>query len=405
MFTTQVLSFAFQIFAMTLLEVIIKASANTESLASKSEYPIVLNPDDVLLRPKLEEPNPTLLVNPVIGWQISQTDSEVIEMGKKFYTKLKWKLKNPIDFDKDGFLLILNQFLEKIRDKVGVSIGIDSSESGYTRAWIERLGSLMGKDVAGLVLDGCVDFEIWDLVEILIVNRVIDHSCYSNLVNILVAKKRSDLLCLCIKHASDLGASELLAILKYFLCPAKDAYGSMVDVRKEWEKQALSAIEKASERSVMGKKARLAKEASILLMIAHDGFSASELCLHYLLASSNIDSVILSSSIGNLNGKEMMNLIRYLGKWLKKYEQFPQAIPCPEASHKLGLKACSWVPKLEDVINCAGLVLDEKFSSLILHPEFHEELRSMGEMVSCLASEARLCCLMADVADRLKVEV
>ncbi|KAM4115449.1 hypothetical protein ACJW30_04G151100 [Castanea mollissima] len=375
---------------MTLLEVIIKASANTESLASESEYPIVLSPDDVVvsLRPKLEDPNPTLLVNPVIGWKISQTDSEVIEMGKKFYTKLKRKLKNPIDFDKDEFLLILNEFLEKIRDKVGVSIGIDSSESGYTRAWIERLGSLMGKDVAGLVLDGCVDFEIWDLVKVLIVNG-----------------KRSDLLCLCIKHASDLGAFALLAILKYFLCPAKDAYGSMVDVRKEWEKQALSAIEKASERFVTGKKVRLAKEASILLMIAHDGFSASELCLHYLLASSNIDAVTLSSSIGNLNGKEMMNLIRYLGKWLKKYEQFPQAIPCPEASHKLGLKACSWVPKLEDVINCAGLVLDEKISSLILHSEFHEELRSMGELVSCFASEARLCCLMADVADRLKVEV
>nr|POF05095.1 hypothetical protein CFP56_05705 [Quercus suber] len=126
-----------------------------------------------------------------------------------------------VDFDKDEFLLILNQFLEKIRDKVGVSIGIESSESGYTRAWIERLGSLMGKDVAGLVLDGCVDFEIWDLVEFLIINGVSDHSCYSNLVNRLVAKKRLDLLCLCIKHASDLRAYELLAILKYFLCPAK----------------------------------------------------------------------------------------------------------------------------------------------------------------------------------------
>ena len=149
----------------------------------------------------------------------------------------------------------------------------------------------------------------------------------------------------------------------------------------------------------------MAKEASILLMMAHDGFSASELCLHYLLASSNVDAVTLSSSIGKLNGKEMMNLIRYLGKWLKKYVQFPQAVPCPEASSKLGLKACSWVPKLEDVINCVGLVLDEKFSSLVLHPEFHEELRFMGVMVSCLASEARLCCIMADVAERLKVEV
>jgi hypothetical protein len=56
-----------------------------------------------------------------------------------------------------------------------------------------------------------------------------------------------------------LGASELLAILKYFLCPPKDAYSSVVNVRKEWEKQALSAIEKASdkeshrEESVLGK--------------------------------------------------------------------------------------------------------------------------------------------------------
>ncbi len=392
---------------MTLLEMIVKASANTDSVASVLDYPIFLNPDDVLpnLRPKLDDPNPTLLVNPIIGWQISQTDSYVIDLGKKFYTKLNRKLKNPIDFDKDEFLKILNQFLEKIRVKVGVSIGIDLSHNGYTLVLIEKVGSLMGKDVAGLVLDACVDLEIWELVEVLIVNELIEHSCYLNLVNKLVAKKRSELLCLCIKHASDLGASELLAILKYFLCPAKDAYSSMVNVRKEWEKQALSAIDRASGNSLTGKKLRIAKEASILLMLAHDGFSASELCLHYLLASSNVDAVTLTSSIGKLNGKEMMNLIRYLGKWLKKYAQFPQAGPCPEASLKLGLKACSWVPKLEDVINCVGLVLDEKFSSLVLHPEFHEELRFMGGVVSCLASEARLCCIMADVAERLKVEV
>lgn len=394
-------------FTMTLLEVIEKAVANSEPLASQSEYPIVLNPDDVLLnlRPKLEGPNPVLLVNPVVGWQISQTDSEVVDLGKKFFSKLKRKLKNPNDFDKVEFIQTLNQFLEKIRDKFGVSIGLDSSDNGYTQMLIEKLGSLMGKDVGGLVLDASVVLETWELVETLIVNGLVEHSCYSNLVNRLVAKKRSDLICVCIKHASDLGASELHAILKYFLCPPKDAYSSMVNVRKEWEKQALSAIEKASDKSLTGKKACWAKDASILLMMAHDGFSAPELCLHYLLASSNVDAVILSSSINKLSGKEMMKLIQYLGKWLKKYERFPQAVPCSETSSKLGLKACSWVPKLEDVINCLGLVLDEKFSSLVLHPESHQELRSMEGMVSSLASEARLCCLMANVVEKLKVEV
>ncbi|XP_040988021.1 uncharacterized protein LOC121235714 [Juglans microcarpa x Juglans regia] len=392
---------------MTLLEVIENASVSSEPLVSQSEYPIVLNPDDVLpnLRPKLEYPNLVSLVNPVVGWQISKTDSEVIDLGKNFFTKLNRKLKNPNDFDKDEFIRILNQFLEKIRDKAGVSIGIDSSDKGYTVALIEKLGSMIGKDVAGLVLDACVVLETWELVEALIVNGHVEHSCYSTLVNRLVVKKMSDLICVCIKHASDLGASELLCILKYFLSPPKDAYISMVNVRKEWEKQALSAIERASDKGLTGKKARLAKDASISLMMAHDGFSAPEICLHYLLASSNVDAVVLASSISKLNGKEMMSLIRYLGKWLKKYERFPQAVPCSEASSKLGLKACCWVPKLEDVINWVGLVLDEKFSSLVLHPEFHEELRSMEGMVSSLALEARVCCSMANVVEKLIVEV
>ncbi|KAJ9163647.1 hypothetical protein P3X46_023294 [Hevea brasiliensis] len=139
-------------------------------------------------------------------------------------------------------------------------------------------------------------------------------------------------------------------------------------------------------------------------MLAHDGFSTSELCLHYLLSSSNVDEVILSSSIGRLNGKEMMNLIRYPGKWLKKYEMFPQAGPCPKASSALRLKACNWVPKLEDIVKCLGLVLDENFSSLVLHPEFYEELKSIERLVGSLASEGKLCCAVANVIENLKTE-
>ncbi|CAJ1941509.1 unnamed protein product [Sphenostylis stenocarpa] len=178
----------------------------------------------------------------------------------------------------------------------------------------------------------------------------------------------------------------------------------MVTVKLEWESQAVLAIETASDSKLKTKKLVMAKEASILLMMAYDGFSASETCLHYLIASSNINDVVLSPSFGKLNGKELLNLIRYLAKWLKKYQRFPQARPCPRASSVLNLKACDWVPKLEDVIKYLGLVLDEKFSSLVLHPLFHEELRSIEEMVSCLTSEAKFCNLMADVIDILKID-
>ncbi|XVF09127.1 hypothetical protein REPUB_Repub07fG0064400 [Reevesia pubescens] len=386
---------------MTLVDVITKAAAaNTEPLSSQADHPIVLNPDDIFLKlkPDVENPNPTSLVSRLTGWEISSTDAKLVDLSKKFYTKLNRKLKAIHNFNKEEFLGILNPFLEKIREKGGIFIGVDSNDSGYTLVLLEKVGFLMGRDVLSLVLEACISLEIWELLEVLIVNGLVDHSCYSNLVVDVAAKKRSDLLCLCVKHARNLGSSELLCILKYFLCPPKDGYISMGNVRKEWESQALLAIEKAR----LGKKSRLAKEASILLMVAHDGFSDAELCLHYLLASNNIDEVILSSSLCKLSGKEMMNLIRYLGKWLKKYERFPQAIPCPKASSAFGLKACDWVPKLEDVVKCLGFVLDENFSSLMLHPEFHEELKSIERVVSSLAFEARLCCLMANVIEKLR---
>uniref|UniRef100_A0A2P2IYC3 Uncharacterized protein n=2 Tax=Rhizophora mucronata TaxID=61149 RepID=A0A2P2IYC3_RHIMU len=391
-------------FTMSLLEVITKASANREHTGIQSEYPIILDPHDVFpnLKPKLENPDNALIASPVTGWQLSETDSQVIELAKKLYAKLKRRLKDNNKFDKDEFIGILNQFLDKLRRRVGISVGVSSSDDGYTRVLIEKVGSLMGRDVTVLVLEACLRLEMWDLLETLIVNGIVDHSSYSNLVMSLSAKKRSDLLCLSIKHAPDLGLSELLCILKYFLSPSKDAHSTMMIVRKEWESQALLAIEKVKDENLSDKKLLVGKEASILLMLAHDGFSTSELCLHYLLASPNVDEVILSSAVGKLNGKETISLIRYLGKWLKKYEMFPQATPCPKASSMLGLKACDWVPRLEDIVRCLGLVLDVNFSSLVLHPEFHEELKSTEAIVGSLASEAKHCCSVANVLENLR---
>ncbi|KAA8517272.1 hypothetical protein F0562_017565 [Nyssa sinensis] len=128
-------------------------------------------------------------------------------------------------------------------------------------------------------------------------------------------------------------------------------------------------------------------------------------CAYYHDFPCTIFSVILSSSISKLNGSEMKSLIRYLGKWLKKYERFPQAGPCPKASSTLSLKACVWVPTLVDIVKCLGLVLDEHFSSLVLHPEFHEELRSVVGVVNSLALEARIYCSIANVIENLRTEV
>ncbi|CAI8597674.1 unnamed protein product [Vicia faba] len=392
----------------TLLELIKDASINSKSLDVHSDYPVVLNPDQILsnLKYELEDDSSSYPIKPVIGWKISETDNEIIEINKKFMKELKTKVKSADNLKKDEFIGRLISFLESIREKVGVLIEIGGSAgSAYCKILIGKLGSFVGKDVAGLVLDGCVSLEIWELVEALIVNGVIVNSCYSNLVAKLVEKKRSDLICLCCKHAFDLGASEIFSILRYFLSPSKDALSSMVSIKKEWENQALFAIEKASDSNLKRKNSIVAKEASILFMMAYDGFSAPELCLHYLVSSPNINNAISSPAFSKLNGKELLNLIRYLAKWFKKYERFPQAGPCPKASLVLGLEACHWIPKLEDVVKCLGFVLDENFSSLVLHPQFHEELRSVEGMVSCLTAEAKICNMVTAVTEKLKIEV
>lgn len=410
----QLSSFAILIMT-TLLELIKDASVNCKSLDLQSDYPVVLNPDQIFsnLKSELKDDSSSYPIKPVIGWKISKNDNEIIEMNKIFMEELKRMVKSTNSLQKDEFIGSFISYLENFRKKVGVLIEISVSSgtaysgTAYCKVLIGQLGSFVGKDVAGLVLDGCVSLEIWELVEALIVNGVIVNSCYSNLVAKLVEKKRSDLICLCCKHAFDLGTSEIFSILRYFLSPSKDAFSSMVSIKKEWENQALLAIEKASDSNLKRKNSLVAKEASVLFMMAYDGFSAPELCLHYLVSSPNINNAISSPAFNKLNGKELLNLIRYLAKWFKKYERFPQAGPCPKASSVsvLGLDACHWIPKLEDVVKCIGYVLDENFSSLVLHPQFHEELRSIEGLVNCLTAEAKVCNVVTAVTEKLNIEV
>ncbi|XP_010044091.2 uncharacterized protein LOC104433130 [Eucalyptus grandis] len=388
---------------MTLLELITKAASGDNLTDSESEYPVTLNPDHILqnLKPKQEDGDPLSLVCPVTGWQVSQTDSQLIDLVGKFSNNLKQKLKDTNKFDRNAFFEILDPFLEKVLQIIGISVGVSRKHRKYTEVLIENAGTFLGKDVMSLILEACVALNLWELVKCMIICGIVDHSCYSKLIFNLLLKRRSDLVCLCIKHAPVLHVDELVCILKYFLCPPKDALDSMVTVSKELESQGMSAITKASDKNLTEKEVGVARDAAILLMVAYDGFTISELCLHHLLAVANIDEVMLSSAISKLNGEEMASFLSYLEKWLKKYEKFPQACPCPQGSSMLGLWACDLVPKLEDVVRCLSLVLDTNFSSLVLHPEFHRQLTSMHGLVSSLAAEARLCCSLDNTIESL----
>lgn len=389
---------------MSLLETIRKASANKTHLASESNYPVVLNPDPILLNLKPQNENSSLLSKCDHGWEISKQDSQIIELGQKFLKNLKRKLKNPVGFAKNEFIEMLNVFLESCGEKIGASVGEDVDLGQFSSKVIVKFGSLMGFDVLGLVLEGCVVLEAWEVLESLIVFGFVSPLVSGNLVGNLIVKGRSELVCLIVKHVKDIQVGDVVLILKYFLSPSREVYGSMVSLREDWEKEVLEAIEKADDNGVGGKLRNLAKEAAILLMVAYDGFSASELCLHYLFAREDVDEVMFLSCISKLNGEEMMGLIQYLGKWLRKYERFPQANPCPKGASVLGLNACNWVPTLANVVKCFGLVVDEHFSSLVLQSEFLEEMRSLERVANSLSSEAAICSTVTKLVETLKPE-
>ncbi|KAG0493441.1 hypothetical protein HPP92_004435 [Vanilla planifolia] len=395
--------------AMSLLDSIVKAvaAADDGELFPVSKVPIILNSDDIF--PKLKPDSESTAAGPPIrrlsGWSISQTDSDIIESTSKFLKTLKKKLKKPQSLNRADFLQLLNSFLLTNSEKLGLELGYEPSNCAdvdSVRSAIEKAGFLICQEVAVLVVHGCLVLELWEILEDLIFHRLVSHLYSSNLIEKLVDCNQARLLCLCVKHIDDLRPSVLLAVLSFFLSPSFDAYNSMLEVKKQWEKQALIAVEKATKKGIPQKASALAREASILLMVAHDDFSASESCLHHLFGNPNIDGLVFSSAISRLNGNEILALIRYLGKWLKKYERFPEAGPCLNAKSVLGLSACENVPSFDSVLAALGLTLDEHFSYLVLNSEFHDELRAMQEVVNALASEADASCALDGIVKHLQ---
>ncbi|KAF3655704.1 putative isochorismate synthase, chloroplastic-like isoform X1 [Capsicum annuum] len=391
---------------MTLLELITKPSTeNSPTTSDGGNYSIVLNSEALLHQLKLEKDqnDDVSLLQRGTGWTLLSTDVEVIELGQNFIKNLKKKMKNPNTFNKDEFFELFGSYLNEIWEKLWGAVLGDGLDEGNIVKMIEKLGNYMGRDVKGLVMEACVVLETWEVLGSLIVNGLVEHSGLSSLINNLIEKKQSWLVVLCVKHVIDIQTYDMMCVLKYFLSiPRDEDDGSLVNVRKEWESQAMSAIEKAMDLSLGPIRMEIARDASLLLMLAHDGFSVYEMCLHYLLASRNVDEVILGACISKLSGSEIMILIRYLKKWLNKYERFPQVCPCPKAPFELGLKACEWVPSLEDVVKCLGLVVDEHFLSLVLHQEFHEELKSLNEVVNSLTGEAKVCGILSNLTETLK---
>ncbi|CAA6671413.1 unnamed protein product [Spirodela intermedia] len=367
---------------MTLLETITRAAAGGGDVPTSavSNFPVLLNGNEAFrnLTPEGGDSPGDSLVKRLVGWKIPETDVKSIEAVEKLVKKLRRKLKNRKSLGHEEFRGLLSSLPEK------------------------KLGDVVGGELVGLYAEGCVILGLWETLESMILSGLIGRLGPNDLVEKLVEQNRSDLLCLYVNHVSEIRASELLLILEYFLSPPRGSRECMLKVRKEWESQAILAVEKTTQKGLPDEVMNLAREASILLMMAHDGFSSSELCLHSLFSTPNLDGLVMSSAISRLGGSEVLGLVRYLRKWLDKYERFPEGCPCPEAGPALGLKLCELVPSLESVVRGLALVIDEHYPYLVLNSHFHDEMSSIRRVVDSLASAAGLCCSLGNIIENLR---
>ncbi|KAL4567948.1 hypothetical protein LXL04_023544 [Taraxacum kok-saghyz] len=86
---------------------------------------------------------------------------------------------------------MLSSYLEKNREKVGIPLAIVPKDESYINALIKTLGFLMGEAVLGLVVEACFAFEIWEIIETLIIGGLINGPSSKNLLQNLIQKNSS----------------------------------------------------------------------------------------------------------------------------------------------------------------------------------------------------------------------
>lgn len=367
---------------MTLLETIKKATAggNEVTIPAATSFPVVLNGEEAScdLTSQDGHSNDGSLIKHVVGFKIPDSDFKKIQEVDKLVKTLKRRMKNKNSLDRGLFMEILRSMPEN------------------------KLGEVVGGELIGLLVDGCVVLGLWEVLKSFICSSLIRRIGQNNLVEKLVEKNKSDLLCLYVNQVQEIRVSEMHRILQYFLSPPRESRDGMIKVRDEWRRQAILAIEKASQKGLPDEVMVPYREASIMLMMAHDGFSSSELCLHSLFSSQNLGELIMSSAISRLGSSELMNLVNYLRKWLDKYERFPEICPSSEAGATLGLNFCKLIPSIESVTRRLSMVIDEHYSYLVLNSQFHDEMNSIRQIVESLVLSAGLCSSVANAIENLR---
>ncbi|KAJ1256088.1 hypothetical protein BS78_03G091900 [Paspalum vaginatum] len=372
---------------MTLLAAI----TNPTTGAGTGTHPIVLTPGAAPPPPPTSSALPTPI--PPSAWSLAPSDPALTNAASFLTASLASCSSTPR----------LHTLLSSFFATLSQSLSLPPPPPALPAA-IRALAPYFPAAIASAVASKAASLGEHDVLLALAESRLLPHPP-AGLVSTLSDTDRTDLVCAVLRQAADVRSSEILAALRCFLSPASEkAYDAMVAVKGRWKDAAVLAVDRCREKGA-GKKKKVdaeARRAAMLLMMGHDGFTSPEVCLHHLFASGNVDSVVLGAAVAELDGGEVVRLMRYLNKWIGKYRRFSEAQACPEGVGMLGLEQCDSVPSFGAVARALGVVLDNHFSHLVLNADVREDLRAAEVTVRELAAEAESSGLIMDLVRRLQ---
>ncbi|XP_006643669.1 uncharacterized protein LOC102713580 [Oryza brachyantha] len=368
-------------------------AAITNSAAAAAPAPAT---NAIVLTPGAAPPPPTSSALPTLippsDWSLSPADPALATAASFLSTSL-----SSASVSLPRFRSLLGSFLAALSS----SLSLPEPSASLPQA-IRSIAPYFPAALASPVASRASSLAEYDVLLALVDCGLLRHPP-PNILSSLSEANRPDLVCAVVRQAADLRSSELLATLRFFLSPASDgAYDAMMSIKDRWKEAAVLAVNRCRQ----GKKAdATARQAALLLMMGYDGFTSPEVCLHYLFASGNVDSMVFGTAVAELDGGEVARLMKYLAKWIGKYQRFPEAQPCPEAVGMPGLELCDAVPSFQVVAMALGLVLDQHFSHLVLNAELKEDLKTTEMMVKQLAAEAESAGPVLDLLRRLQQDV
>lgn len=275
----------------------------------------------------------------------------------------------------------------------------------------------LGQDVVLLIAQRSLSLNYWGLVQVLAECRLITGHVCEELIHQMVQSGAADLMCFFVRHVEDMEPSYLLRMLRLILTGTGVSFEPVLT---EWNRAANAAIAVAAKRhdhvnsgrilhanGNMGRQLRksrkeaVAVRSALALAMAVDGFAAYELCLHDFLAA-DIDRAVVVYLVERLNLGEVLLVLRYLNKWVDKYNRRLANQNSPK-----GTKKCR-IPTLPRILLWTTVLIDVHCQQFVtggyeLSAELRKLQHSIRELTDVSSKLSRLAGLTADMTSKCRL--